>query len=120
MPNNDNDSVRRIRLLASIASFLYNEARGLFMAGTGNDIDGVELDNVVSEIETIPAEVDGYRWANAVARFLRYIVHVLSVSLQEEHDAYSARILSEINQNVNDIQLDTIFEEDQENFNGTT
>lgn len=118
MPNNDTDSVRRIRLLASIASFIYNEARGLFIAGTGTDVDGDELDNVVSEIETIPAEVDGFRWANAAARFLRYIVHVLSVSLQEEHDAYSAQILSEINQNVNNLALDTIFEEEKENFNG--
>lgn len=119
MPNDNHETVRRVRLLASIASFIYNEARGLFMAGTGQDLDGVELDNVVSEIETIPAEVDGFRWANAVARFLRYLTHMLAVSLQEEHDAYSQSILSEINQNVNDIHLDTIFEdENNENLNG--
>lgn len=85
MPENE-ASARRLRILVSIATFLYNEGRGLFISGTGEDIHGNPVDNVVSEIETIPAEIDGFRWANAAARFIRYLVSVLEIALQEEHE----------------------------------
>jgi hypothetical protein len=88
MPEQD-QGARRLRILVSVATFIYNEARGIFAAGTGHDEHGNELSNVVSEIETIPAELDGYRWAHAAARLLRYVIGVLQLALQEEHEEHT-------------------------------
>lgn len=105
MPNND-DNVRRIRILASIASAIYNHGRGIFIAGTGQDIYGEDVANVASEIETIPADTDGYRWANASARFIRWVLTILQVALQEDHDMQTQNILNAINQNLDGLGLD--------------
>lgn len=80
--NNEND-FSRVNILMSIAAFLYHEARGLLIGGTGHDHLGNEITNVVPEIDTIPADTDGYRWANAVSRFLGYLATILSTALQE-------------------------------------
>lgn len=107
MPNSE-ENIRRVRVLASIAAAIYNNGRALIIAGTGSDLYGEDVDNVVSEIDTIPAELDGFRWANASARFIRWVVTVLQVALQEEHDQNAQGLLNEINQN-----LQTVFENDE-------
>lgn len=86
MPDNNDIDARRIRMLASVAHYIFTQGRALFIAGMGEDVDGVDVVNVVSEIDTLPPETDGARWANAAARFIRYVVQVLQLSLQEEHD----------------------------------
>ena len=104
----DSENIRRIRLLASIAHAIYTNGRALLIAGTGEDLYGEEVTNVVSEIDTIPADTDGYRWANASARFIRWIVSVIQVALQEEHDQFTQNTLAALNLN-----LDTVFEGDE-------
>lgn len=93
---NGNESSLRIQILASIASFLYHEARGLFIAGTGQDELGADVVNVAPEIDTIPADTDGYRWANAVSRFLRYLITVLGPSMQEFYDRRRIDYIDEV------------------------
>lgn len=96
MPHNpEGNNNFRIQILASIASFLYHEARGLFIAGTGEDEYGEDITNVAPEIDTIPSDSDGYRWANAVSRFLRYFIHVISPALQEFYDSRRAQLIED-------------------------
>lgn len=101
MPENDGE-LRRIRILVSVATFIFNEARGLFIAGSGEDIHGQEVGNVTPEIDTIPQDTDGYRWANAMLRFLRYVAHTLQYALQEEHELNQRAILGELDNNIDD------------------
>jgi len=84
MPQNNDNT--KIKILATIASHLYTEARSLLIAGTGEDMMGDDVINVSPEIDTIPSDSDGYRWAKAAARFLRHVATVLSPALQEFYD----------------------------------
>jgi hypothetical protein len=99
MPNTE-DNIRRVRLLASIASAMYSNGRSLLISGLGEDLFGEEVTNVISEIDTIPADTDGFRWANASVRFIRWVVTVLQVALQEEHDGHTQDLLEAINANI--------------------
>jgi len=104
----DGENIRRVRLLASIAHAMFTNGRALLIAGTGEDLYGEEVANVAAEIDTIPSDTDGFRWANATARFIRWVVSVIQVALQEEHDQFTQTALTELNLN-----LGTILEGDE-------
>lgn len=108
---NDFENPSRVKILLSVATFIYNEARAIFIAGTGEDEYGNEITNVVSEIETLPADTDGYRWANAASRLIRFIIHTLAAALQEQHqiDVENAQLMANIGS-----QLDSLFEDEGE------
>lgn len=107
MPENNENTARRVRMLASIAHYLFTQGRALFIAGMGEDVDGVDIQNVLPEIDTIPSETDGARWADAAARFIRYVVQILQVSLQEEYDERNGNLLDISN------TLGVIFEDNE-------
>lgn len=75
----------RIKLVYSIATFIYNEASNLVGAGSGEDIHGRDL-GTPPVIDGIPIDTEEYRWADACIRLLRYIAQAMAISLEEEQE----------------------------------
>lgn len=105
MPQQDGNA-RRITILASIAHAIYTHGRAILIAGTGEDLYGQDVVNVASEIDTIPHDTDGYRWANAAVRFIHWAVTIIQTALQEEHDENAAGMLAALNRNLDELLTD--------------
>lgn len=96
MPNN------RIRILYTVATFIYNEACNLFAHGTAHDIYGNELPAFGNgELDEIPSDSSGYHFAQQMAKFIRYVAQIMALALQEEQENMIQN--GEVDQILNDI-----------------